>query len=87
MRFLKEKLIAATGAISTLLGGAGAVLAGIGICPCLAGPMLSVLGILTMSGVFLSKHKFIFLVIGLVFLLTSFFFYQHKKSCKIHKKV
>jgi len=61
-RMKKQKIIALTGTISTLLGSIGAAISGLGLCPCVLAPIFSLMGIAFFAGVFLSKNKILFLM-------------------------
>jgi len=82
----KTKIAAIFGAVSASLGGAGAVIAGLGLCACILAPLFSVIGIASLIMGFLSDNSPYFLAIGTAFLVSSFILYEKKQTCKVHKK-
>ncbi len=86
-RMKKQKIIALTGTISTLLGSIGAAISGLGLCPCVLAPIFSLMGIAFFAGVFLSKNKILFLMIGIILLLISLILHKIKKHAKYITKI
>lgn len=87
MKSIKQKIIIAIGAISTLLGSIGAAIAAFGLCACVLAPIFSLVGILSIVTGFLSNNKILFLTIGILLLIISLFLYKKKNKCKRHRKV
>ena len=81
----KHKIIAGTGVFSTILGSAGAIIAGLGLCGCMFAPIFAFAGTISLIMVFLSEYRYYFLTIGIISLLISLYFYKNKKECKIKK--
>jgi len=75
-----------TGAVSAILGSAGAVITSFGLCACILAPAFSLLGITAIVMSFLSKNGTYFLAIGVAFLAGSFILYEKKQTCDVHKK-
>ncbi len=84
---LKGKILTVTGAVSTAIGGIGAGLAGLGLCPCALVPILSFAGLISLLIGFLTKYKLVFLTMGVFLLIMSFVMHKKKKVCSIHSKV
>lgn len=86
MKIIKEKILASVGIISTLVGGTGVAIAGIGLCICIWAPIFSAVGALSFGMAFLSRYHILFIILGIVSLIISFILYKRKKVCRIHKK-
>ena len=86
MNLIKKKVISSTGKGFILAGGIGAVVSAFGLCPCVLAPIFSLVGIASFVGVFLSKNKILFIVIGSIFLLISLILSKKNKLC-LNKEV
>ena len=74
------------GTITTILGGIGTILASIGLCACTIAPILSITGIATIIGGFLTGAQTYLYIIGISLIITSAIIHKKKKTCKRHKK-
>lgn len=83
----KKLVFGVVGGVSAFLGGVGVFISGFGLCACVLVPFFSFIGFVSMLVFFLSNYKFLFLVVGLVFLFLSFVLYKNKGSCRVHGKV
>ncbi len=82
----KQKILVLTGAVSTLLGGIGAAISGLGLCACVWAPLFSLAGLVSLIVGLLSNNKIFFLTTGIILLLISLMLHKKKKACKIHHK-
>lgn len=82
---MKRKTLLATGGTSVTLGGVGAVLAALGLCPCVAVFTLSIGGMLAFLTGFLVANARYMIAVGIIMLFIGFYVGK-KKECKVHKK-
>ncbi len=81
----KEKPFFIFGIISTVFGALGGVVAGLGLCPCVLAPVVSLMGVVILLFTFLVSNKVYFVMIGVSLLIISYLLHR-KKTCHIHTK-
>jgi hypothetical protein len=85
MNILKQKVVIAIGLVSSLIGGVGIALAELGGCACVLAPALSIIGLVSIIGSFVSYNRSIFLLIGAALIVLSVAIHYRPKTCSVRK--